>query len=376
MAWGATLFAGAGCVEPNRGVLEVNPAADSVQVLTGITDTAFIRLPMPNRPVVVVKDAQGFRMPGVLVAFTPDSGSGTVNGAQVRTDSLGRASPTTWTAGRDTGLQTLWASVVGAPNARASRVPIRARVIDPCRRPLPYVLGATVAGSLDGRGCLTTDNSLVRPYAMTVATPAVWQFVVRSRAFPAFVEVARTTGETIGYYGLGPDSVAAVRVALPAGAYHVRAGALATLNALGDFQLSSSAGTLPTACPPNDVLAWLTTGTALPATLAAGDCAPTLTLSGLGTFQSLADFYGFVIPANRTVTVRMNSTAVNALLLLVSPNSGQILTFNDDGGGGTNALLQFTAQQLGVPAGQGAVVWLVAASRSTTPGAYTISVDP
>lgn len=373
-ALGGALLWG-GCVESNRGVLEVNPAADSVQVVTGITDTGFVRTPMPNRPVVVVKDAQGFRMPGVPVVFTPDSGSGFVSEPRVRTDSAGRAS-TTWTAGPDTGQQTLRASVVGAPNARASRAEIRARVIDPCQRPAAYVLGTTVSGTLTGRGCITAGPSLVQPYAVSVETPSVWRFTVRSQAFPAYVEVTTPSGVPVGFYDLGADSVASVQVAFPTGAFHVRAGALNERAATGGFQLSSAGAALPPTCPSNGVQAWITPGTSLPATLAAGDCAPTLTLSNLGTFQTFADFYGVIVPPNRVVTVRMSSAAVNALLLLVGANSQQILTFNDDGGGGTNALLQFTAQQLGAAPGQVAVIWVVAASRGAAPGSYTISVDP
>ena len=371
----AATSAVAACVENANGTLEVTADADSVQVVTGIADTAFVRLEMPNAPVVVVKDSRGFRIPNARVTFfTPSSANGRVDGAVVRTDNQGLARPGAWIAGPDSGTDTLVAYVVGPPGARATRATFTARVIDPCQRPLAYFLGGTVQGSLTGRGCVGADTSLLQPYRFTVNTAGLYQFTSTSAAFPSSVEVTRITGFPVAIYDGQPAATAGVRVALAPGTYDVRAGALQSRSAVGAFTLSSGPGTIPTGCSTtSSVLAFMMPGTAVSSTFSSNDCSWQYPAPSLFNGQAPFDAYAIYVPPGQQIVVRLQSTQVDALLTLLNGNLTP-LNANDNGGGGTNALLQFSALSLDAAPGQGAVAIIVASSKNQL-GAYTLSID-
>lgn len=370
----AAVLAVAACVENPRGVLEVTEGADSVQVLTGITDTAFVRNRMASVPVVVVKDTRGFRMPGARVTFvTPGPSSGSVIGGEVRTDSLGRASPGGWIAGPDSGTDSLIAFVIGSPGARATRAVITAPVIDPCNRPLPYTLGTSITGTLSGRGCVTFDSSLVQPYRVSVPAMGVYRFTVTSGAFDSYVEVTRGDGFPVAIFDGDGRVNAEVRVALPPGAFGVRAGALGQRRGVGQFTLSSGPATLPTSCDRfNPVVAYLVPGTAVSTDLSANDCTLQFNFTGIFNGQAPVKVFPLFVPPNQTIVVRLASTSVDALLVLASPGLQQQIGRDDNSGGGTNALLSFSAAAIGQPGG--ALVWVIATSKGQN-GPITISVD-
>jgi hypothetical protein len=369
----ATLVVAA-CVENPRGVLEVTEGADSVQVVTGIADTAFVLNRMATVPVVVVKDTRGFRMPGARVTFvTPSPANGSVIGGEVRTDSLGRASPGGWIAGPDSGTDSLIAFVVGSPGARATRAVITAPVIDPCNRPLPYTLGTSISGQLTGRGCITFDSSLVQPYRFTVSTLGVYRFTVTSGAFDSYVEVTRPDGFPVAIFDGDGRVNAEVRVALPPGTFGVRAGALGQRRGTGQFTLTSGPGVLPTLCDrAAPAVTYLVPGTTVSTDLNANDCAVQWNFAGVFTGQAPVKVFPLFVAPNQNIVVRLVSTSVDALLVLASPGLTQQIGRDDNSGGGTNALLSFTAAAIGQPGG--ALVWIVASSKGQN-GAITISVD-
>lgn len=376
---GLAVAAVSACVESNRGVLEIVPGADSVQVVEGVNDTAFVRSPMPNAPAVVVKDARGFRIPNARVTFTPSSPlSGRVEGAEVRTDGNGIARPGAWIAGPDSGTDTLIAWVVGPPGARATRALITAPVIDPCGRPLPYVLGDTADGILDGRGCLTGDSALVQPYRVTIPVAGAYRFTARTTLMPPALDLVRPSGFPVALFeGALTSSAAQILAILPAGDYDIRPGSRLQQFSTGTYQLTSGPTTIPDGCSPSGLSAFAAPGVVINGTLSAGgggDCTFNLNLGTTFNGSTIGDFYGLFVPPDQQIVVRMNALFFDALLLLATPNATQVITFNDNGGGGSNALVAFTAQQLGAPPGQGAYVWVVATSKGQT-GAYTLSIE-
>lgn len=372
---GSAVASVAACVENTRGTLEVTPDADSVQVVTGVTDTAFVRTRVPGTPIVVVKDTRGFRIPNARVTFTTTSATnGIVEGGIVRTDQQGLARPGAWIAGPDSGTDTLIAYVVGPPGARATRATITARVIDPCLRPLSYVLGATIQGSLTGRGCIGTDTSLVQPYRFTVGAAGVYEFTSSSTSFPSTIELVRESGFPLGIFDGDGQQGATLRAALAAGTYVVRPGAFARPTATGAFSLSSGPSVLPQGCQPNfQVLAFLMAGTSLSTSLTTNDCSFQLPIQNIFAGQTIQDIYAIYVPPGQQAVVRMQSTQLDAILVLYNGN-GDPLFGNDNGGGGTNALLSFNATQLGARSGTGAVGYVIATSKGQ-PGPYTLSVD-
>lgn len=71
-------------------------------------------------PSVVVKDADGNKVQGVTVLFTPASGSGTVTGGSALTDAFGIATVGSWTLGTSVGSNTLSATISGLPSQTLS----------------------------------------------------------------------------------------------------------------------------------------------------------------------------------------------------------------------------------------------------------------
>ncbi|MCU0624747.1 MAG: PPC domain-containing protein [Gemmatimonadaceae bacterium] len=367
--------AAAACVESNRGTLEVTADADSVQVIQGITDTGFVRTAMPGTPVVVVKDSRGFRIPNALVTFTTlTAANGRVQNGVVRSDSLGLARPGAWIAGPDSGTDTLVAYVVGPPGARATRATITARVIDPCARPLPYVLGTSITGTLAGRGCVGADTSLVQPYQFTVAANGLYSFSSSSTVFPSTIELVRENGFPIGIFDGDPRQGATLRAALTPGTYVVRPGAFARPTAQGAFTLSSGPGTVPVGClPGSQAQAFMTPSTSVSTSLTSDDCQGQLPIQQIFSGATNFDVYAMYVPAGQQYVVRMQSNQLDAILVLYGGN-GDPLQANDNGGGGTNASLSFTATRLGAPPGSGALAFVLATSKAQL-GGYTLSVD-
>lgn len=372
----AITLAGAGaCVESARGTLEVTPDADSVQVVQGVTDTAFVRTAVPGTPVVVVKDSRGFRIPNALVTFTTlSAANGRVTDGVVRSDSLGLARPGSWIAGPDSGTDSLIAYVVGPPGARATRATITARVIDPCARPLPYAIGTSLQGTLNGRGCVGADTSLVQPYRFTVTSPGLYSFSTSSTAFPSTIEVVRETGFPVGIFDGNPIQGATLRAALAQGTYIVRPGAFARPRASGPYTLTSGPGVLPEGClPGNQALVFMTPNTSVSTTLTANDCTGQLPITQIFNGATAYDVYALYVPVGQQFVVRMQSTQLDAVLVLYAGN-GEPLQANDNGGGGTNASLSFTPTRLGAPPGVGALGFVLATSKGQL-GTYTLSVD-
>ncbi|MDX2185150.1 MAG: hypothetical protein SFW08_14325 [Gemmatimonadaceae bacterium] len=368
----AALFSGA-CVEGADRMLEVTPDADSVVVVAGSGQTAFVRSPVPDPPVVVVKDARGFNIPDAVVTFRPGAGSGRVDGGTVRTDADGRASPGRWTVGSEAGVDTLWASVVGTPGVTGTRAPILASVIDPCLIADPYTVGDSITGSLAGAGCLAFDEHVVKPYRVTIPG-GIYQFRARTTGTVPWLDVVRDDGFPFALADGGSGFLAPLTVALGAGTYYVRPGAAGRLTYNGTFSLASQAVTIPNSCPGTP-LAYLGIGGVIPGALGTGDCTFSLNLGTVFNGQTTGDLYAVNIPPTGQIVIRLSSLSTDVLLLVIRANTSTISAFNDNGGGGTNALLSLSAAQAGALQGGGTTIWVMATSKGTR-GDYTLSIDP
>lgn len=98
-------------------------------------------------------------------------------------------------------------------------------------------------------------------------------------------------------------------------------------------------------------------------TLAAGACR---LLDGFAPsdLSFPADIFQFRIEGNKVVTALMESRAVDSLLVLADSKTGQVIAFDDDGGGGSNALVLTS-----LPTGEYALI-----AAGSVPGAYTLGV--
>ena len=155
--------------------------------------------------------------------------------------------------------------------------------------------------------------------------------------------------------GMPGGTNASLRVYAPAGDYLVVASS-ANPGATGAYQLSSRAITARTGCVDQG---WIVPGVSLTGSLATGDCT-----AGDG---SRYDLYPVVLRAGQRLTVTMRSTAFDSYLLLLS-SDGRLVASNDDGAGGDDSLITYTA-----PAGG---VYLIIANSFSASGAgtYTLTV--
>ncbi len=366
----AAIALAAGCVESNRGLLQVDAAADSVVVLAGNGQTAYTGDSVVTVPVVVVKDVNGFRVPGVRVTFTPATGAGSVANTTVLTDSAGRASPGAWIVGADSGSDTLYASVTGLPTARHPKAAIVAHVVDLCNITRPYVIGTTITDTIAGPGCRSFDGGVVKPYQFRVDTLSFVAFTATASAFTPMVEVVSATDNFPVALADTALSVAGKTLAyLAPGTYRVRAGAFVR-PAAGPFTLATAPATLTHDCTQTP---FISKGTALNGSLAATDCQFTVNLS---TYAGgvIAQPYAIFLRQTDTLTVSLASSAFDTVLLLA--NGGQqLIGFSDNlttPAGTTNSGFTFSPAAAGLPGG---LYFLIAASKGTT-GTYALTISP
>ncbi len=91
-------------------------AAASMQPVSLVSQPGVAGQAAGSIPSVVVRDAQGNPVAGVVVNFSVTAGGGSLSGASPTTDANGVATVTSWTFGATAGLNTVVASSVGLPN--------------------------------------------------------------------------------------------------------------------------------------------------------------------------------------------------------------------------------------------------------------------
>lgn len=109
-----------GCHETTAPDPRTIPTALSAATVTSLTGT--VGSPVLPAPSVRVVNSGGDPIPDIEVRFTIGTGSGSVQGATVRTDAQGVATVGSWTMGKTTGTNTLVASVTGIPSIEFSAI--------------------------------------------------------------------------------------------------------------------------------------------------------------------------------------------------------------------------------------------------------------
>lgn len=303
---------------------------------------------LPVAPAVRVTDAYGNPV-RATVTFTVTTGS--VAAPVASTDPNGVASAGTWTLGSTPGQQTLTATV-----GSASAV-FTATAIDPCTLSDPHTFGSSISSRLDPGDCVLPGGRLADFYTVSVPAADGVVFNVGSASFAPEAFLYDASGKLIA--DSNPSHASnngLIHAFLPAGSYR-----------LGATQYEASSGARytfntytyqnVTNCFPASVVPGVSTTQALENI----DCQPADGRNG--------DEYRIRLAAGQSITVRQNSSAVDALLQITRESDGVVVAENDNTPGSTNAEIVFTASTAGT--------YRIRAT-SALPGklgAYTISVQ-
>lgn len=303
-------------------------------------------------PSVRIEDQTGAPLGGVPVTFAVTAGGGTVVPGTVHTNASGVATLTLWTLGAP-GQNTVQASAPGVP-----AVTFRATAPDPCMLSEDLPVPASVGDSFSVTDCTFPDGRRRDAYNVTLGREPVI-FTVNSQVMPR-VEVYDASNTVVAASaGLleTNGNTASVGLFAEPGRYRVYVQTVETTENLGLYGLTASVfSPQHSGCGLFSVRADITIST----TLDADDC----------TFQgNPADNYYVMLHPGHTLTVRMQSVALDPYLHLFDERGSRVGQ-DDNGGGGTTALLTYR--------NNGGVVQryrLIAGSTSATAsGAYALTV--
>jgi hypothetical protein len=286
-------------------------------------------------PSVTVFDTKGRALGGVSVTFAVTAGGGTVSSAStsgpatssttVVTNASGVATVTSWTMGPTEGENHLRASVNGVPPADFVAV-----ASDPCSFAAELTLGSAAQGELTSQDC-DDDYFFYDFHRTNVVTGGAVLFTLESNKFDAFLELVEEDGSFIAINDDRDGTNAGIKAILRTRNYIVVSTTFDE-HETGPYTVSAKA-TDPSIEQCEEV--WVSTSINSAQTLKDTDCTDTS-----GTYYS--DVVLMVIHRGQTVTITMNSTAVDAYLILADV-SGAIVAQDDNSNGGTNARIVFTA---------------------------------
>lgn len=309
---------------------------------------------VPVPPAVIVTDANGNPVPGVAVTFAVASGGGSVTGAVATTSATGRATVGSWTLGA-VGTNTLTASAGSAGTVTFTAIAISGGA-DPCTNFAAFTLRTTVNGSLAAGDCSPSPGDFVDFYTTSTSSALVEEFRLTSTSYNPLLFLFDASGRLVAFDDDGAGSRnSSIRVLGPPGQYFLAATSSAP-GETGTYQLSSRA--LP---PRSSCLeAWVVPGVSISGSLASGDCP---VASG-----AYADLYFVYLEAGQQITIVQRSTAFNSYLVLGDASTGSPVVENDNGAGGNDARIAYTAPRDGP-------YFIYARSLAAgQTGAYTLSV--
>jgi hypothetical protein len=313
----------------------VGAAAAIAKVPAGDNQTGQVNTALPVAPTVIVTDAAGNNVPGVLVTFTVASGGGRVANTTATTGTDGRASAGTWTLGATVGANTLTATAAGVATGVTFTATATPPAVDPCTVNTPFTTRATTTGTLAAGDCLLGTGQFQDFFSTTLATATAEEFVLTSTAFDAFGYLYDSAGRLVAFDdNAGGGTNAAVRVFAPAGNYFFGASSAAA-GSTGAYSLTSRAMTARTTC----IQGWIVPGITLNGSLGSGDC----------TFSdgSFIDVYSVYLRAGQQVTITQRSTAFDAYLILANAAGTAAVAEDDDSAGGTDSRIVYTAPAAG-----------------------------
>jgi hypothetical protein len=330
------------------------PVATALQAVSPTTQSAPVGTAVAQRPSVRVNDQAGQPMAGVPVTFTVTAGGGSVTGGTATTNAAGVATVGSWTLGPAAGQNTVTATTGSLAPVTFSATGTSG---DPCTASVAYTPGSSVSGALATTDCRLSSGEYVDFYSTRLASAQAISFTMSSTAVDSWLEMYDAGGNLVGFNddaGSGSNN-AALRVFAPSGDYFLAATSFAA-GETGAYQLASSGLTGNTNCG----IYWVVPGVTISGSVATTDCSS-------GGYYS--DGYFVILRPGQTLTVRMQSTAVDSYLGLYNL-SGALVTSDDDSGGGNNALLTYTYTGTTVTA-----FYIDAGTYSTgQTGAYTLTV--
>lgn len=287
---------------------------------------------VPVPPSVLVTDAAGNPVSGATVTFAVASGGGSVTGAAATTGANGRATVGSWTLGA-AGTNTLTASA--GPAGTVTFTATATAAVDPCSNFVAFTLRSTFNGALAPGDCRLDTGELVDFYETSSSTALVEEFRLTSTSFNAFFFMFDASGRLVAFDddGAGGRS-SSIRVLGPPGQYFLAATSYAA-GETGSYQLSSRALPPRTTC----LEAWIVPGVSISRSLASGDC----TVSG-GVY---VDLYAVFLEAGQQITITQRSTAFNSYLVLADAITNTPVAENDNGAGGNDARIVYTAPRDG-----------------------------
>ncbi|MFN2635659.1 MAG: hypothetical protein ABR585_01345 [Gemmatimonadaceae bacterium] len=301
-------------------------------------------------PSVIVLDQNGTGLEGVTVTFTVTSGGGSVSEGSVVTDAQGQATVGAWTLGTAGGTNTLDASVRALPPVTFTASGNNACVVSDT-----HTIGAATNGALTTSDCQFSDGSYIDYVRTSVATGGTYLFNMSSDAFDAVLFLYLAGGHIIGYNDDFTGKNSTIKALLPPGLFDLGANAYDP-DTTGNYTLTSTATTdQVTNC--EDVFVWK--GISSNQSLQTTDC----------RFGGYDDDYIIFLAAGESITVSMNSAAIDSRLE-VYEYGGSLLTANENRDDTTrDARLTFTAPASGR--------YVIAATTSVAgaTGDYTIIIE-
>jgi hypothetical protein len=251
-----------------------------------------------------------------------------------------------------------------AAPSRSIASPSRASATaEPCVPSTPIAFNQTIDGTIADTDCKLSDGSYADPYVLTLTASTTIQVDLSSTAFDTYLLVTDAQGNEVAHDDDGGGgSNSRIRLTLAAGSYAVWANAYEP-NKFGPYTLrltnaGTSGGGTSTgapACPPS-------AGVFLNQTATGGTLTATSCRLNDG---SAANAHPLTLGAATTVQLDLKSSEFDAYLVLTD-SSGNVLSRDDDGGGGTNARIVRTL-------GAGKYIVWATSSRTNAQGAYTLA---
>jgi hypothetical protein len=310
-------------------------------------------------PAVTVRDANGNPVAGVSVIFAVGMGGGTVTGGSQVTNASGVATVGSWTLGA-TGTNTLTATAASLPPVTFTAT---ARPRAACSVATPHTLGTTSNGELTTTDCRLTDGSFIDYFSTTVSPAGAYVFTQTATSgsppWDTFLILYGADAWAIGANDdIDPGVVlnSRIKALLPSANYIL--GATSYDPAVtGTYTVSSAAtSSAITDCEEVFIARGVTTSQELQTT----DCL----FSGFYSDDML-----IFLRAGQSVTISMNSTAVDAYLELWDVNG--IVASNDDKDATTN-----DAQIVFTPTVNAFYLIVPTTAVAGGTGAYTLIINP
>ena len=341
-------------------------AAGSVSKTAGDNQTAEDGTTLPIAPAVTVRDAAGNPVSGITVIFAIGTGGGTLTGGSQTTNASGVATVGSWTLGT-IGQNTLTATAGTLPPVTFTATAIR-RAACSVRPVHPF--GGTSTGQLSTTDCRLSGGEYVDFWTTTVSPAGAYTFSQAASPATPFDSYLLLYGPDGWIVGFNDDAIPSSNPVSPldsrlkvllASANYLPATTSYDVGEVGSYTLTSA----PTSeSISNCEQVFVTRGITTTQTLETTDC----NFAGTGNPPFYSDDVAIFLPQGQSVTISMNSTAMDPALELWN-SSGTMIMSNNDANGTTNAQIVFVS-----PASAFYII-VPTSHLSAATGAYTLIIQ-